>query len=216
MKQPDATGQLFPDPDAVQKALEQRTRDALVQRLGSPLFEPPPTDSSQADQRDIFPAPPPGERAAARGIGFGADLVRAIIDGRKTQTRRLIRPLPTDTPPPATDCPAARPGELLYAREPWLHAPGGHTIYAADEIGHTVRKFRPAMYMARDVARLWLYVTSIRAERLQAITNVDLAAEGLPAGQSLAAVWDGFYPEVGHRYADDPWVWVIAFTVATD
>lgn len=211
MKQPDTLGELFPDPDAVQKALEQKTRDALVQRLGPPQAVPP-----LADQKERLLAPAVIDRTTARGIGFGADLVRAIFDGRKTQTRRLIRPLPTDAPPPPSECPAARVGELLYVRELWLRPPGGHTIYAADEVGPTVRKFRPAMYMPRAAARLWLQVQSVRVERLQAITATDLAAEGLPPGQSLAAIWDGFYTGPGERYAENPWVWVIAFGVLAD
>ncbi|MGC4031000.1 MAG: hypothetical protein QM754_04535 [Tepidisphaeraceae bacterium] len=149
------------------------------------------------------------ERRRARGIGFGVELVRAIRAGVKTQTRRLVRPQPVDAPDPAA-CPTARLGEVLYVREPFLSTETGYA-YAIDEPAGSVRKFKAGMYMPRCAARLWLRVTVLRVERLQTITPTDLAAEGLPAGRTLAEVWDAFYPDAGHRFADNPWVWVVEF-----
>lgn len=212
MKGQIIAGELFPNADAIRAALERQTRDALLRRHGP--------QTSPAITAPLSPPMPPVDRSTARGIGFGLDLVRAILAGQKTQTRRLMRPQPspsTSVPPPTSDCPTARVGELLYVREPWLRVtePAGvRTLYAADESHATDRRFRPAMYMPRDAARLWLRVTDVRAERLRSISPADLAAEGLPPGRSLATVWDGFYPKPGERYADDPWVWVIAFAVA--
>ncbi|HEX8325818.1 MAG TPA: hypothetical protein VF595_18080 [Tepidisphaeraceae bacterium] len=206
MKQPDVTGELFPDTAAIQHALERQTRAALLRRLGpSPEGATAARSASRASSSD---------HATAKGIGFAIDLVRAVLDGRKTQTRRPVRPQPDATPSPDA-CPLARVGDWLYVREPWLTTIDSdgiaHTQYAADEPRPTGRRFRPGMYMARSAARLWLRVEAVRAERLQAIAAADLAAEGLPPGQSLAAVWDGFYTTPGERYGDDPWVWAITF-----
>lgn len=75
---------------------------------------------------------------AERQILFSGPMVRAILNGRKTQTRRVINPQP-DTLPQSdyvdghwwyedrygqtrrlTDrCPYGRPGDLLYVRETW-------------------------------------------------------------------------------------------------
>lgn len=68
-------------------------------------------------------------------ILFSGDMIRAILDGRKTQTRRVIKPQPmTDTPElwemPSGDfltdsndycvkCPYGQPGDLLWVRETW-------------------------------------------------------------------------------------------------
>lgn len=220
MRQPDVACELSCDLSAIQAALECRTRDALLRRLGPTTVDAPPDQTMPRRSAAPSPSSPspsdPTERQTARGIAFGLDLVRAILDGRKTQTRRLIRPRPIE-PPLATNCPIARAGALLCVREPWLRvAEAGETpqiVYAADESPATGRRFRPAMYMPRDAARIWLRVTSVRAERITTITPDDLAAEGLRAGQSLAAVWDGFYTGPGERYADDPWVWAIMFAV---
>lgn len=78
-----------------------------------------------------------------RPILFNGEMVRAILDGRKTQTRRVIKPQPDyfgkedgedswhwngwrwqDKPGiplkgPDEDCPYGQPGDRLYVRETW-------------------------------------------------------------------------------------------------
>lgn len=72
-----------------------------------------------------------------RGILFTGPMVRAILDGRKTETRRVYRPAkgyPRDdgeTLPDGTGgrwldwgpCPYGRIGDRLWVRETWAHVP---------------------------------------------------------------------------------------------
>ncbi|WP_396615482.1 hypothetical protein ACHZ97_14500 [Lysobacter soli] len=76
-----------------------------------------------------------------RPILFSAPMVRAILDGRKTQTRRVVKPFPdlvTDDGVPARftprdaelgrlgaviTCPHGQPGDRLWVRETWAHVP---------------------------------------------------------------------------------------------
>ncbi len=79
-----------------------------------------------------------------RPILFNAEMVRAVLDGRKTQTRRVIKPQPpahledphqlggkwvvTENEPPDTltnypvPCPYGEPGDVLYVKETWALA----------------------------------------------------------------------------------------------
>lgn len=69
-------------------------------------------------------------------IIFGGEMVRAILDGRKTQTRRVIKPQPQGSPywtwhegafypnnvdarPARLVCPYGQPGNKLWVRETW-------------------------------------------------------------------------------------------------
>lgn len=65
-----------------------------------------------------------------RPIPFNAEMVRAVLDGRKTQTRRVVKSQPennTDCPyhvgvgaeRKARICPYGKPGDRLWVRETW-------------------------------------------------------------------------------------------------
>ena len=92
-------------------------------------------------------------------ILFKAEMVRAILDGRKTQTRRVIKPQPqmaqmiSDRTASLCypemlwrECPHGGPGDRLYVRETWGFCTDGgndlHLRFAADNscaeipIGH--------------------------------------------------------------------------------
>lgn len=88
-----------------------------------------------------------------RPILFSAPMVRALLDGSKTQTRRVLKPQPPedfisaefDDRGRLTLCPAAlafsplhtaltrlpRPGDRLWARETWSHS--GDGVFAISE-----------------------------------------------------------------------------------
>ena len=139
-----------------------------------------------------------------RPILFSGAMVRALLENRKSQTRRLAwrdcRPhesgvherLPTVWQ-------KAKPGDRLWARETWATAPmfdcdpprmtglktpfwylaDGGTMNAVD---HQPKpgKTRVSIHMPRWVSRLTLVVTDVRMQRLQEISEEDCLAEGPP------------------------------------
>jgi len=137
-----------------------------------------------------------------RPILFSAPMVRALLDGRKTQTRRMLKPQPHLMSDKGlsyigTDGKGHRPrifvGDRLYVREHWRTsgsldsiAPrdlprNAAVLYNADEERPVwAGKHRQAMHMPRWASRLTLTVTDVRVERLQDISADDAEAEGCP------------------------------------
>lgn len=148
---------------------------------------------------------------AIKPILFNTEMVRAILDGRKTCTRRLVRFLPGENPQWTgyirdglmlyngrnESCIIKvpyQPGETLYVRETWCGLPvneaghmRGHTIYYYKADGELRPKgwrgtWHPSIHMPKEAARIWLKVTDVRVERLQEITEVQAQAEGCNSG----------------------------------
>lgn len=104
-------------------------------------------------------------------ILFSDAMIRALLEGRKTQTRRL-----TSSP-----LAKAQPGDRLWVREAWQRH-GSHVLYRADDAaGHITSPWRPSIHMPRSASRLTLLVTSVRRQRLHDITEEDALAEGVTA-----------------------------------
>ena len=174
-------------------------------------------------------------------ILFSTNMVQAIIDGRKTQTRRIAK----------TDKPPYKAGDILYIRETWGQAPNGDYLYKAHsmykEMGDADFSFywNPSIHMPKAAARIFLEVVSIRKERLQDITEADAKAEGaefysplyltqmplslitcLPNGSKVLkkTFRVGFYKawqEINGKNRDARWnsnptVWVIEFRTKED
>lgn len=134
-----------------------------------------------------------------RPILFSAPMVRALLAGTKTQTRRLAwrdcRPHESGV---RERLPAvwqkARPGDRLWVKESFALPDAGRGLvrrrglevicYTADE-GFTGprmkqydRKRKRSIFMPRWASRLTLVVTETRRERLQDISAEDCVAEG--------------------------------------
>ncbi len=131
---------------------------------------------------------------------FNMEMVRAILEGRKTVTRRSIRPQPEGRPirmtvnscypgcyaiegTPMVIQPPCQPGDVLWVRETWAEMPYGF-VYRADceepEGWDPDDKWRPSIHMRKVAARVFLLVKSVRAERLKDITEEGALAEGVP------------------------------------
>jgi len=214
-----------------------------------------------------------------RPILFSGPMVRAILEGSKTMTRRVIKPQPDHChrdiigkPQPwAKDdwdrllpqigeteiaCPFGEPGDRLWVRETWVpihdtairyRAQGGRRDWppgfehqqqlrmAWEKLQPPIReRWLPSIHMPRWASRITLHVISLRAERLDAITEEDAIAEGfikLPAtGRAVLAkgaqyfgehwptaraafldLWDHLNAKRGFPASSNPWVWVVSF-----
>lgn len=127
---------------------------------------------------------------AIKPILFNTEMVRAILDGRKSCTRRIIKPQPTAHYGTQCVIPPYKPGDILYVRETWCGLPvneaghfRGHPIYYYKADGDLRPEgwrgaWRPSIHMPKEAARIWLKVTDVRVERLQDITDDGAKAEG--------------------------------------
>lgn len=135
---------------------------------------------------------------------IGTEMVRAILDGRKDATRRIVKGfIPDDavwgytafTPKGYISCRGTfadgygekffklpcEPGDILYVRETWKKAPNGYYYYEdwqRNDIAD-VTKWKPSIHMPKEAARIWLKVTDVRVERLQEITIDGIRNEGI-------------------------------------
>lgn len=135
-----------------------------------------------------------------RPILFSGPMVRAILEGRKTQTRRILsaRDLAEMQPDADTDEPAVvqslrfSPGDRLWVKETFTRIRGNgiRLWYRADgepldRDGNVMPttpgepRWASPLFMRRIDSRLTLEVTGVRVERLQDITEEDARAEGV-------------------------------------
>lgn len=128
-----------------------------------------------------------------RPILFSTEMVRAILAGTKTQTRRLVKDkefLKYATDEETIDflkvtaiCPYGNKGDRLWVRETfgeWESLLGKY-IYKANMSKSEAFLFRwkPAIHMPREASRINLVITDIRIERLHDITDQDAMDEGI-------------------------------------
>lgn len=164
-------------------------------------------------------------------ILFSTEMVQAILDGRKTMTRRAVK-LPENASDPywsidnnewlffkngwggnKLKCPYGQLGDVLWVRESWRTV-GGYSekpdysvmskkdfVYKANEDWNG--PFKPSIHMPKSACRIFLQVTDVRVERLREISEDDAVAEG--ANKMYEAGFGGFYldePEIIDYDAD--------------
>jgi hypothetical protein len=138
---------------------------------------------------------------SSKPILFSGEMVKAILDGRKTQTRRIVKPQCCFAPSMRTPdyagkvCPYGQPGTKLWVKETFKYLPDdvstiirmqadGCTIDAGWATEETKRKaakggWTPSIFMPRWASRITLEIVSIRVERVQEISEEDAKAEGV-------------------------------------
>lgn len=156
-----------------------------------------------------------------RPILFSAPMVRALLAGTKTQTRRVIEPVtgpiqegdiivswPADAPvrKGLTFRPRFAVGDRLWVKETWRthrswddhkpsDVPRSRLWYEADRDNCDQHgKARPSIFMPRWASRLTLTVTDVRVERLQDISEADAIAEGIEPS-ALSGHWKDYGPD---------------------
>lgn len=164
-------------------------------------------------------------------------MVRALLDGRKTQTRRVLASGAAEDIGivMAENPPRFAVGDRLYVREAWRTesrayddlAPsdmGGEetVIYEADaewSLNKSVGRLRAGMHMPRWASRLTLTVTDLRVQRVQDIDYDDAVAEGVSSdngpGQigAYITLWDKLNAARSFGWETNPWIVAVSFTV---
>ena len=161
--------------------------------------------------------------SVAKPILFNTDMVRAILDGRKSMTRRVVKPQPIlyGLLDPNFDWSRIKrpyhPEDILYVRETWSEWTDGY-VYRAwtspfPQLGRYPDEFmtwHPSIHMPKEAARIFLRVTDVRVERLHDMTLDDFLAEGVvirpeafndpenaywQAREIFSSIWDSTIPK---------------------
>lgn len=144
-----------------------------------------------------------------RPIIFNSESVGAILEGRKTQTRRIVKDfnmleifkIPNIEKSDVfkgfekIKCPYGKIGDRLWVREKWADmicvastkkgkgkGEKSPSYWAtSDEVEREILKssWKPSIFMPRWASRINLEITDIRVERLQEISPKDVIAEGI-------------------------------------
>ena len=153
-------------------------------------------------------------------ILFNTEMVRAILDGRKSVTRRVVKhdtneilnspyhkehPEVEDKQIISKLCmPPYQTEDVLYVRETWcLRYDGEKYFYKADKntkleekqlVDYDHVSWKASIHMPKEAARIWLKVKGVRVERLQDITDEQAEKEGCNDYTSTALgfsyLWD--------------------------
>lgn len=162
-----------------------------------------------------------------RPIIFSAPMVRSIINGTKSQTRRIAKDQGGIT---SSDNPYGDAGDLLWVKESW------RTLAQYDNVKPTLipinapiefkadqnrsfseamsEKWRTPLFMLKRFSRLVLEITNVRYEKLIECSQLDAIAEGVGSVNSnpiaqYKALWEDLHG-LG-SWDKNPWVWVIEF-----
>lgn len=174
-------------------------------------------------------------------ILFSTPMVWAILNGKKTMTRRVIK-LPKDYDGKAIfrnepfgikyssnefdGCVHRlnskwQIGDILWVRETFENYHGGWN-YKAGKYGLLGEGWKPSIFMPKEACRLFLEVTNIRAERLQDITEEDAISEGtdtldIYTGYEVSnkGKFEGLWVNINgvESWESNPFVWVITFKI---
>jgi len=177
-------------------------------------------------------------------ILFNAFSVNAIMEGRKTETRRVVKSGRTAL---------WEVDDVLWVRETFgLVWPNGvdnglirdketglerpiqndecDIVYRATqpdfiwggEDGKEVTMWKPSIFMPKSRCRLWLDVIGLEVERVQDITKEGALAEGIALEEgkdprlAFETLWDSINEKRGLGWKENPLVWVVRFKQRKD
>ena len=177
-----------------------------------------------------------------RGIIMQGESVLGILDGRKSQTRRVIKERVSTSDHgmghnpmvlhkgywyrPVEWSPYGQPGDRLWVREttiihlePCDKYPKGVVYYRTEYPDDG--DYTPSIFMPRWASRIMLEIVSVRVERVQDISKADCIGEGITGLEDIVAGWHQLYAKLwdsinakrGYGWDVNPLVWVIEFKV---
>lgn len=151
-------------------------------------------------------------------ILFNTEMVQAILAGRKTVTRRVVKPQPEGQPTrmlPGSSWPGCfaingtnkviKPpyqiGDILYVRETWAHPSLSEVNAGADPEKYLYKadsplqpcawgRWHPSIHMPKEAARIFLRVKNVRVERLKEISSDQAMDEGFTDWDDFTRVWN--------------------------
>lgn len=149
-------------------------------------------------------------------ILFNTEMVRAILEGRKTVTRRVVTPQPPagvtqlyhGAAPGRWRSPGKdvwveirapyQPGDILWVRETWAawsptYGTEPRLIYKADDNVPSGVKWNPSIHMPWEAARIFLRVTGVRVERMRDMVLGDVLMEGIKEADEYEKTWDRWH-----------------------
>lgn len=143
-------------------------------------------------------------------ILFSTDMVKAILDKTKTQTRRIIKPTSKGEKVYYSNdnkCPMEfregfggyelKPkyniGDVIWVRETWQYSDDLENPYLYKQKYndehlpeyHNRVKWKPSIFMPKEACRIFLKVKNVRVEKLQDISEQDAIFEGIFVGDGL-------------------------------
>ena len=160
-----------------------------------------------------------------KGIIFSEAIFKAVIEGRKTQTRRIMKTQPIevwDGVPikSASDTIAIykeiklryKVGEVVYLKEPYQYV-GGYNAgikykYDNDENINLIVGiiWKNKLFMPEKYARYFIEITDVRVERVQDISEEDCLKEGILCKKFIGDNSKYFYetPTISSGFYDTP------------
>lgn len=176
-----------------------------------------------------------------KAILFKPPLIQAIINGNKTQTRRLV------SDDPEKKC-RYKAGDRVYVKESWKlnenpdspnYGKIEYRLDYAESHATTLVKWQNPMFMPEKSARIFLEIIDVQPQSLHDITEEDAVAEGVElyergvkwldyiaqhynttqfifnktnARNSFASLWDLINQnKLMKGWRDNPRVWKITF-----
>ena len=172
---------------------------------------------------------------------FTEAMFKAVIEGRKTQTRRICKSQPKHNVYQHAGLfwdgeiaikPRYKVWEKLYLKEPYCIDNDGFTYYKYNP--HIIMDYEPKkwynkLFMPAKYARYFIQIEGVRCERLQAISDEDCIREGIYTSEDGECFCNGrkdnfWFANAKSAYADlfetingkgswdsNPYCWVYTF-----
>lgn len=174
-------------------------------------------------------------------ILFSSSMVRAILSGQKSQTRRIVtdkhlKDLQLDKRPQSNlqMSPYGKMGESLWVKEEWRVSKKYDDLkprdipmdiiieYRAESIVHKIDfgKWRSPLFMCRHFSRILLEITEVRIEYLNDCSQEDAQSEGvvditinhqISFRELYKNTWESLHWK--GSWETNPLVWVISFEI---